>query len=419
VQIYDGATQVAKFVVAPNQYDRLHFDCWEINKPYIKPDVANSAGASIHYLGTTAAPGNKPFLTATNSIKMLEIRFGEKYDVGSPPVPTEFPGAGTLGQDAWQMYILPYRTQYSDGLNPIGVARWTLNFPAQAFPLTKWRFGQYTGPNTSSWSIVDCQIPVTVNDWGVMSFPHDGLTIDSFNNTHDLFYEIYNGTVSIGTSTIVINAANGAAAPNSLVATNKLVYFAAFPKNLSSSNVISNPLLWPDNLINPNWTHYRIVIRNSSNNFVSKALTFYRVEPDNCRFDTIRLGWINDSGGWDYFNFTKKNEKDWSTDGKTYDKVIGAFGESTYTQPNYERSTTTFAQNVSKVYTLTSDWLTEGQFTFLRDLFTSREVHIIDTANTTHIPVQVVDKQYKERTIRSANLYNVTMQVKLAQPLNI
>lgn len=418
VQIYDGATEVAKFVVAPNQYDRLHFDAWEVNKPYIRPDVADSNFNSIHYQGTTSSPGNKPFITATNSIKMLEIRFGEKYDVAG--VPTEFPGAGTLGADAWQMYILPYRTQYSDGLNPSGVARWTLSYPAQAQPLTKWRYGQFIGPNTSEWSLgTAIQIPVTYLDYGVISFPHDGMTIDQFNDTYSFEFQIYNGNITIGTSTITINATNGAAAPNSTTASHKLIYAAAYPKNLSDTDVIANPLIWPDNTFNPDWTHYRIIIRNSTSGAVSNPLIFYRIPPDNCRYDTIRLAWVNDIGGWDYFNFTKRNEKDWTTDGKTYDKVIGTFGETTYYQPGYSRSTTTFAQNVSKVYTLTSDYISEGTFTFLRDLFTSREVHIVDTANTTHIPVQVVDKSYKERTIRSANVYNVTLQVKLAQPLNI
>ena len=317
------------------------------------------------------------------------------------------------------MYILPYRTQYSDGLNPSGLSRWTLAFPSQAQPLTKWRAGYFVGPNTSAWSLVGIQIPVTYLDWGVISFPHDGQTIDQYNNTYDVVYTIKNGLTTLGTSTILINSTNGAAAPNSTTPTDKLVYMAAYPKNLCDVDVLANPLIWPDNTFNPNWTHYTLNFRNPSTNAISTPLVFYRVKPDNCRFDTIRLAWVNDSGGWDYFNFTKKNEKDWATDGKTYDKVIGTFGETNYTQPGYARSTTTFAQNVSKIYSLTSDWITEGQFTFLRDLFTSREVHIIDSANTTHIPVTVVDKAYKERTIRSANLYNVTIQVKLAQPLNI
>lgn len=418
IQIYDGATEVAKFVIAPNPFDRCHFDAWEVNKSYIKPDVADSNFQSIHYHGTTASPGNKPFRTATNSIKSLQIRFGEKYDVGGDP--TEFPGAGTLGADAWMMYILPYRSQFSDGLNAAGNGRWTLTNLNPRPPLTAWRSGYFRGDNTTAWSLgTAIQIPVTVNDWGVMSFPHDGLTIDSLNNTYDWVYTIYNGLTTIGTQTSLINAANGAAAPNSTTAAHKLIYFAAFPKNLANANVIANPLIWPDTLFNPNWTHYTLVIRSSFGSVASNTLVFYRVQPDNCRFDNMRLCWVNDFGGWDYFNFSMKNEINWTKQGKTYDKIIGTFDDTTYYQPNYSRSTTVYGQMVEKVYTVTSNWVTEGMITYLRQLFSSREVHLLDTANTTHIPVTVVENSYKEERIRSSRVVQITFQIKLSQPLNL
>ena len=418
IQIFDGATEVAKFVIAPNPNNRCSFDAWEVNKSYIKADAQNSSGNSIHYQGTTVAPGNKPFIKATKSIKALEIRFGEKYDVGG--VPMEFPGAGTLGADAWMMYILPYRTQFSDGLNPAGNGRWTLTNLNSRPPLTAWRFGYFTGDNTTLWSLGSAiQIPVTVNDWGVMSFPHDGLTIDSLNNTYDWVFTIYNGTTVIGTQTTLITSGNGASAPNSTTGVDKLIYFAAFPKNLSNANVISNPLIWPDNLFNPNWTHYSITIRSSFASASSNPIVFYRVTPDNCRFDNMRLAWVNDFGGWDYFNFTKKNEINWTKQGKTYDQIIGTFSELNYIQPNSSRSTTVYGQMVEKIYTVSSDWVTEGMITYLRQLFTSREVNLLDTANTTHIPVTIVENSYKEERIRSSRVVQITFQIKLSQPLNL
>lgn len=417
IQFFDGATEVAKFVIAPNPNNRCHFDAWEVNKSYIKPDVSINNTQSIHYHGTVAAPGNVLFLKASNSIKRLQIRFGEKYDVGG--VPTEYPGAGSLGADAWDMYILPYRSQFSDGLNAAGANRWTMNTFSQVTPLSAWRQGYFEGPNTSDWSLLGIQIPVTTNDWGVMSFPHDGLTIDQFNNTYDLVYTIYNGTNTIGSQTKVINAANGAAAPNSTTPADKLIYFAAYPKNLSNSGTTSNPLIWPDTTFNPNWTHYTIQIRTSGGTAVCSLMTFYRVDIDNCRYDTMRLGWVNDYGGYDYWNFTKKNEINWTKEGKTFDKIIGTFEDTNYIQPNFSRSTTVYGQQVSKVYTVSSDWVSEGTINVLRHLFSSREVHLIDSANSTHIPVTIVENSYKEEKIRSSRVVQITFQIKLSQPLNI
>jgi hypothetical protein len=420
VQVYDVATLVAQFVIAPNPQSMLMFNLYEVARAYIKPDTQiYSEDYSIHYTTKLPAVTAEPFSRNTTGLKRLEVRFGEKYDVAG--VPTEFPGAGTLGADAWQVFFLPWFLQDADGAYPSGLTRWvvgstlalTNQFMSDIIP------GVYSHPESNAWGIEGKpQIPVRLSDYGVIAFPHDVTTIDDNNDSGEVEFTIWNGTTLIGTQDIVVNAANGAAAGTSTNEQDKLIYYGAYPANLSNTTSTINPFYWPDNTFNPNWTHYSIRIKSATLAGISLPVYFVRVESTECRYDNIRLAWANQKGGWDYWNFDKKNEIDWKTDGKTFRKINGTYQNATFKKLNFERGETIFAQDVEKMYTLTSDWLSEEAFTFLRGIFLSKEVHIVNTANLTHIPVTVMDKEYKQRTIRHAIQYNLTFKVKLSQTYN-
>lgn len=413
VQIYDGATEVQKFVVSPNQTGTLLFNMEEISQQYVKPDYyIGSLGLSLHYLCTVGGAQARPFTTNVDGCKMLQIRFGEKYDVAG--VPTEFPGT-TLGTDMFNQYFFGYRYQYADGLNPTGLNKWSLgSVSGLNLPLTRWQAGAFKHEDSSAWGIEgQVQIPVRIADYGVMAFPHDALTIDAYNETVTVEYTLYNGASTVGTDSVTINAANGAAAGTSTTDTDKLIYFGAYPKNLSQLLTTIDPSLWPDAL--NTWTHYRLRWKASGASF-SLATYFVLDNVDDCRYDNIRLGFANDKGGWDYFNFGKKNEISWKVEPKKFNKLMGDLSVINYTQFGFERSETTFAQTIEKMYVLTSDWITEEAFEVLKQIYLSRDVHILDEANLTHIPVTVMETTYQQRRIRSANLYNITLNVKLAQP---
>jgi len=350
-------------------------------------------------------------------LKRLEVRFGEKYDVAG--VPTEFPGAGTLGADAWQVFFLPWLLQDSDGAYPQGLTRWTLGDPVTVGnrAMSDIIKGVYVHEDSATWGIEDSyQIPVRTTDYGVLAFPHDDLTIDTEHETENCYYEIWNGTTSLGTATIPISALTGAAAGTSTNEQAKLIYHGAYPANLSNTeSFILNPALYPNN--SNTWTHYSLQYGNSVD---KSAPNFYfvKVEATTCRYDNIRIAFVNQKGGWDYWNFDKKNEIDWKTDGKTFRKINGTYQNATFKKNIFERGETVFSQEVEKIYTITSDYLTEEAFEFLKGIVLSKDVHIVDTANLTHIPVTVVNKEYKQRKIRSSVMYNITLQVKLSQTYN-
>jgi hypothetical protein len=418
VEVYDSTGLAAKFVIAPNPQSMLMFNLYEIAKSFVKTDhKIFGLDQSIHFLTEVGGGSAAAFSQNETGCKLLEVRFGEKYDVAGDP--TEFPGAGTLGADAWQVFFLPWLLQDNDGAYPQGLTRWTIGTAATVGnrALTDIIKGVYVHENSSEWNIDNSyQIPVRTTDYGVLAFPHDALTIDTQHNTANAYYQIWNGTTSLGTATIPISALTGAAAGTTTVQRGKLIYHGVYPANLNNTeSFILNPALYPNT--SNTWTHYRIQYGNSS--YKSAAtLYFVKVEATTCRYDNIRIGFVNQSGGWDYWNFDKKNEIDWKADGKTFRKVNGTYQAATFKKNIFERGETVFSQAVEKVYTITSDYLTEEAFEFLKGIVLSKDVHIVDTANLTHIPVTVVNKEYKQRKIRSAVVYNLTLQVKLSQTYN-
>ena len=420
VQIFDVATQVAKFVIAPNPQGILMFNLYEIARAYVKTDSKIfSEDYSLHFLTAVNGAAAEPFSRNATGLKRLEVRFGEKYDVAG--VPTEFPGAGVLGTDSFQVFFLPWLLQDSDGAYPQGLTRWNLGTVSSInLPLTNITSGVYQHPESIAWGIHNSkQIPVRQSDYGVIAFPHDVLTIDQYNNTGEVYYELFNGVTSVGSATITVNTANGAGNGASTTEQDKLIYHGAYPANLTNTGSTISALIWPGGpFVGDDWTHY--VLKYSAVGSPSFCLPLYFVKvPDvSCRYDNVRIAWVNEKGGWDYWNFDKKNEHEWTSDNKTFNKINGTYSGLTFVKNNFERGTTIFSKSVDKMYTITSDWLTEEGFTFIKGMFLSKEVHIIDTINLTHIPVTIEDKTFLQRSIRFAQPFNVTMKLKLSQLYN-
>jgi hypothetical protein len=63
--------------------------------------------------------------------------------------------------------------------------------------------------------------------------------------------------------------------------------------------------------------------------------------------------------------------------------------------------------------TVTSDYITQDEFIYLRGLIVSNQVHLIND-NGTYIAVNIDDTSYVEKTSYDGKLYNVTLKVRMA-----
>lgn len=184
-----------------------------------------------------------------------------------------------------------------------------------------------------------------------------------------------------------------------------------YPANLNDwSGLTIKPSLFP------NWRCYKVQIVSGS---VPKSInyTFYntaRYGQSDCHNDKIRLGWVNSRGGWDYFNFTKRSEITDEIERKNYRKVL--FNGTTSVFSANDRGLVERRNMAQQVLSVTSDYISEGEFKFLRSLLVSNQVTWLttDAGKAVEVPVKLDDTTYTEKKTRDGKLYNVTLKVRIA-----
>jgi hypothetical protein len=151
---------------------------------------------------------------------------------------------------------------------------------------------------------------------------------------------------------------------------------------------------------------------------VSKTYYFINAEKFaqfDCRYDNVRLAWVNSRGGWDYYNFIKKNEVTNQIERKQFKRVLFNGTSNIFTR--YDRQLYDRANVVTRTLSITSDWVQEEEFIFIRSLMVSNQVHIVNSDGT-HIPVSMDENNYLERKERNNKLYNVALKVSYSQDYN-
>lgn len=141
---------------------------------------------------------------------------------------------------------------------------------------------------------------------------------------------------------------------------------------------------------------------------------------DDCKHNPVHVYWLNQKGGWDSFSFIKKNERSIEVEKKRYKQYLGDYNGATASNPfetkNYSRSLTEREPIVKTFINLTSDWVTESEFKFMKDLFQSKSVWMVDDNVDGYniLPVVVEDNNFLMRRERNSRKYNQQLRLQLA-----
>jgi hypothetical protein len=150
------------------------------------------------------------------------------------------------------------------------------------------------------------------------------------------------------------------------------------------------------------------------------------IEDNNCRYDNVRVAWIGENGGLEYFNFPLKNERTYSMERKQYMKPYGNYGNvgagvSETTAGDFGpdlrdvRNIVNREATVNTVLDISSDWLTETEFNYLKGLLIAEHVYILTNLNGEFKTVVIDDKNYLERRERNTKKYNLKLQLRYGQ----
>jgi hypothetical protein len=240
-------------------------------------------------------------------------------------------------------------------------------------------------------------IPAFESDYGVLSIPGNDDYLSN-NTPVTLRITIFSSTGAPSSQDITLNNYDIEALP-------------VYPANLNDwTGLTVKPSLFA------NWRCYQVQIVSG---LTQKSISyiFYNAGvygQSDCHNDKIRLGWVNSREGWDYINFTKKSEMTDEIERKNYRKVL--FNGTTSVFNLNDRGLQERRNIVQQVLTITSDYISEGEFKFLRSLLVSNQVTWLstDAGKPVEIPVKLDDTTYVEKKTRDGKLYNVTLKVRIA-----
>jgi hypothetical protein len=342
-------------------------------------------------------------------------------------VPSLFASA-TVQDDSTARNIMTVEVTLYEGYEVLGV----FEVQATAYPLTNLSL------INAAFQISDGFNPNPTNYFALQGSNSHILT-DLKRNTFALddmleFYSLGNKTIGItgfddDCGVLSIPADDGTKLTNNLIDSVQILQFdiaGALLQTDTMSPIITAgsinhlPLL-PGNIANifgiaGGYHHYLINFFDSGASPCARSIAVFKAD-DECRFDKIRLGWTNSRGGWDYFNFTKRSEESYSVERKRYRKVVGNYGTADAGEAfgfnTYDRGLTERSPFVEKMMRIRTDFLTEGQFEYLKNLIYSESVYIINPDGSA-IPVLIDSNNYTAIRTRSFRKTDLELTLKFS-----
>ncbi len=189
---------------------------------------------------------------------------------------------------------------------------------------------------------------------------------------------------------------------------NGLVVIPAYPKSLEGTTSLIDPADYP------NFKYYSLtVVNNTGATQLSAEYVFYPYS-SNCIYDNVRLAWWSPvSGGFDYFNFDKKNEESIEVERKRVQRVVGNYStaSSGFTYNTADRGLMEGDIETRTQLAIASDYIRENEFALLKNLVRSKAVYIINDDGSI-LPVVIEDNGFISRRTRDGKVYNITLRVR-------
>lgn len=186
---------------------------------------------------------------------------------------------------------------------------------------------------------------------------------------------------------------------NALEDSKRLLYVGVGPANLEAQTINSD--LQPSDIGNRGWAYYTVQGFNDAGSGERTRPYYFIEELNDCKgFVTIRLGFRNSLGCYDYFNFKKKSTESLEVERTKYDSMLGIYNKSVWRYNDTDRGVNINEVKATKKQTINTDWITEEQASLIEKCILSSNVYVIanEFENNTQ-PVIITDTSYTKKTI--------------------
>ena len=381
-----NGTTTNVFYVQPNLSGALVFDLNPVVSQAMDLGVNSTDAVPSLFASTTVQDA----ATSRNILGISTI-IQEGYEVlGLFEVQaTEYPLDGSA--------LINAAFQISDGFNPNPSTHFALTSGTSYIMSDLVRSTYAMDDMLSQYSLGANTIGITgfSDDYGVLTIPADDGTALTGNAIDDIQILQFDEAGALLQTDVL----------NCIIAAGTINHLPLLPSNI-------NDIFGLD----ADWHHYLLNFRNSGGTAAARSIAVFKAD-DECRFDKIRLGWSNSRGGWDYFNFTKRSEESYSVERKRYRKVVGNYGTANAGEAfgfnTYDRGMTERSPFVEKMMRIRTDFLTEGQFEYLKNLIYSESVYIINPDGSA-TPVLIDSNNYTAVKSRSSRKTDLELMLKFS-----
>jgi hypothetical protein len=378
-------SQVFNFYISPAIDDRLYFDLQSL----IQLRNREAQGDQLHNLNTGT-------LDDTSTWNSLDFSIAEWWIVAG--VLTENAESNVDGDE---ILVDNQYYQPTDGYKPnpetgAAVVKFSLT-NASSLVMSDRPITTKYPPIFATWAVAAGKVAIAVReeDYGLLYVP--GTANYLTNNAANSCNITIIGSTGIGVSaSITMNDYEVEGLPVFPANLNARAGFAAKPSSFA------------------NWRYYRVQILSAASATVSLDYIFWNecvYGNCECNWPNVRLAWVGARGGYEYFNFKKKSEYTTEVDRKLYKRPL--FNNSPSIFYANDRGLNQRTNLAQRILTVTSDYITQDEFIYLRGLIVSNQVHLINDDGT-YIAVNIDDTSYVEKTSYDGKLYNVTLKVRMA-----
>jgi hypothetical protein len=395
-------SETTEILVPPNPSNVLMFDLKDILKASLTQNgyLENSTGINFITNGASSQ-----WCTNDGSVNSFtyDVNVLEGYDIGGVFTIDEESSVNIIGNGN-QFIVINAHYKLANGYKPDPNLTYSLTSTTSLMMgsrnSTTHLHNGTVGINNSSQRVF---IPVRRSelDWGRLSFMVMSSTSTIINTTEPMTVRL---TIidSAGSPNVVENYAVNNTGGQNL----EICYIDAYPANIIAYGNYLAPY--------PNWRYYEIAVYNSSAQRKSAIYTFYPID-DDCTFNNVRLAWWDDVvGGFDYFNFQRKNEITVEVERKRIKPVVGTYNATSFSFNTFDAEIKEGMIDAVDYLEVTSGWIQEGEFELLQHLVKSEAVYIVGDDGTL-TPVVMETNSFLVNKERNAKLKSVAFRLRIAQ----
>jgi hypothetical protein len=365
-----------------------------------------------------------PFATASQAAKRFQVKFGEEYGTSSSSSVILYTGvAAVSGSPAVTASNYLYT---ANGLvDPNDKINW--NFPSASY---------FTGSAVSTTTTFSKQYALTNAPLTQSIQDGEYATISLFNGNfngsstaaQDIYIvdvTVYDATGSEIDQFDLANLVGNGGGPRA----NGTQVWSAVATSQSAGTQLLTVGIGPQNLANDgntlpsDWAYYTVKalgqqsagVKNESGSYAS--LTFVK-QGAQCGYDGVRFAWKNEFGVWDYYTFTLQTDKGYSIERANYEQTFVPYNSINPVPYSKERrGTINYYNKPTQTQTANSNWLTQAESDWLRELFFS--ANVFQQIDGDFYPVVITSVDLTEKTNpRTQKTFQYAISFQVANQIN-